>query len=230
MLWAVGHRLAVFAAKRDPDFAAVLAPPPPPEGLSRMLNLGEYRHSADRLADHLPWAALVAPGVVLNKDGSFQRTLPVSRAGSRKRDRGRTGLGLRAPQQCARALRLRLGAFFEAERSRALGYPESPISRCRLLAGRRGAPRAFREWRGCCRRRKRANRPHFESAYHLTLLYLPPADKWRSAERALLETPETRAGATGARRWRPSSPRPTACSTCSPASCPRSTALDEPRR
>ena len=40
-----------------------------------MLNLREYRQKADRLADHLPWAALVAPGVVLNKDGSFQRTL-----------------------------------------------------------------------------------------------------------------------------------------------------------
>src|SRR3546814_16740274 len=40
-----------------------------------MLNLREYRSTADRLADHLPWAALIAPGVVLNKDGSFQRTL-----------------------------------------------------------------------------------------------------------------------------------------------------------
>ncbi|MCU4162329.1 conjugal transfer protein TrbE, partial [Acidiphilium sp. AL] len=40
-----------------------------------MLNLAEYRTKSDRLADHLPWAALVAPGIVLNKDGSFQRTL-----------------------------------------------------------------------------------------------------------------------------------------------------------
>jgi type IV secretion system protein VirB4 len=40
-----------------------------------MLNLREYRSRADRLADHLPWAALVAPGIVLNKDGSFQKTL-----------------------------------------------------------------------------------------------------------------------------------------------------------
>ncbi len=39
-----------------------------------MMNLAEYRSSATRLADFLPWAALVAPGVVLNKDGSFQRT------------------------------------------------------------------------------------------------------------------------------------------------------------
>ena len=39
-----------------------------------MLNLTEYRPKANRLADFLPWAALVAEGVVLNKDGSFQRT------------------------------------------------------------------------------------------------------------------------------------------------------------
>jgi len=40
-----------------------------------MFNLKEYRQTTDRLSDLLPWAALVAPGVVLNKDGSFQRSL-----------------------------------------------------------------------------------------------------------------------------------------------------------
>ncbi|MDE2493688.1 MAG: hypothetical protein KGL97_07260, partial [Alphaproteobacteria bacterium] len=39
-----------------------------------MLNLAEYHSKPRRLADYLPWAALVAKGVVLNKDGSFQRT------------------------------------------------------------------------------------------------------------------------------------------------------------
>lgn len=40
-----------------------------------MLNLAEYRKQTTSLADYLPWACLVAPGVVLNKDGSFQRTI-----------------------------------------------------------------------------------------------------------------------------------------------------------
>ena len=39
-----------------------------------MMNLREYRGQAAHLADFLPWAALVGEGVVLNKDGSFQRT------------------------------------------------------------------------------------------------------------------------------------------------------------
>jgi type IV secretion system protein TrbE len=40
-----------------------------------MFDLRPYRQTGARLSDYLPWAALIAPGVVLNKDGSFQRTL-----------------------------------------------------------------------------------------------------------------------------------------------------------
>src|SRR5580704_5900229 len=40
----------------------------------RMMNLAEYRRRSESLADFLPLAALVTKGVVLNKDGSFQRT------------------------------------------------------------------------------------------------------------------------------------------------------------
>ena len=39
-----------------------------------MMNLAEYRRKAQSLADFLPWAALIEKGVVLNKDGSFQRS------------------------------------------------------------------------------------------------------------------------------------------------------------
>ena len=39
-----------------------------------MMNLAEYRNKNTRLADFLPWVALIGEGVVLNKDGSFQRT------------------------------------------------------------------------------------------------------------------------------------------------------------
>src|SRR3546814_20998331 len=39
-----------------------------------MMNLSGYRNRASHLADFLPWASLVAEVIVLNKDGSFQRT------------------------------------------------------------------------------------------------------------------------------------------------------------
>jgi len=39
-----------------------------------MMRLAEYRSKSALLTDFLPWAALIAPGVILNKDGSLQRT------------------------------------------------------------------------------------------------------------------------------------------------------------
>ncbi len=36
-----------------------------------MLNLAEYRQRPALLADWLPWAGLIAPGVVLNKMARF---------------------------------------------------------------------------------------------------------------------------------------------------------------
>ncbi|MDP2620608.1 MAG: conjugal transfer protein TrbE [Hyphomicrobiales bacterium] len=148
-----------------------------------MLNLAEYRRTADRLADHLPWAALVAPGAVLNKDGSFQRTLCF---------RGpdlESATDAELVGACARANNVlrRFGSgwalFFEAERVEALGYPDArfPDPASWLVDEERRA--AFDGRRG----------QHFESRYHLTLVYLPPADQVARAERALMErdTPET---------------------------------------
>nr|WP_087573902.1 conjugal transfer protein TrbE [Sphingomonas sp. CDS-1] len=142
-----------------------------------MLNLREYRALPDRLADHLPWAALVAPGVVLNKDGSFQRTL---------RFRGpdlESATEAELVSVCARAnnaLR-RLGSgwalFFDAERVEALGYPPSrfPDPASWLVDEERRAHFDGRKGQ------------HFESRTHLTLCYLPPADQLSRAASALLE-------------------------------------------
>ena len=152
-----------------------------------MLNLREYRHHADRLADHLPWAALVAEGVILNKDGSFQRTLAFR------------GPDLESATQaelisaCARANNVlrRFGTgwalFFEAERREALGYPDSrfPDAASWLVDEER---RAGFEAEGA----------HYESRFHLTLTWLPPADSSDSAGRSLVERPDSDKG----RDWR----------------------------
>jgi len=152
-----------------------------------MLALREYRHRADRLADHLPWAALVAPGVLLNKDGSFQRTLAFR------------GPDLESATEaelvgaCARANNVlkRFGSgwalFFEAERRGALGYPSSsfPDAASWLVDEER---RAGFEAEGA----------HYESAYYLTLTFLPPADASDAAGRSLVE----RDGNVRDRDWR----------------------------
>ena len=152
-----------------------------------MLKIGEYRERADRLADHLPWAALVAPGVVLNKDGSFQRTL---------RYRGPDLESATEAELVSTSARVnnvlrRLGSgwalFFDAERREALGYPESrfPDPASWLVDKERQA--SFE-----------GTSEHYESLYHLTLVWLPPADAQATAERALIESS---AGEKG-RDWR----------------------------
>ena len=89
------------------------------------MNLAEYRNRSARLADYLPWAALVGPGIVLNKDGSFQRTA---------RFRGPDLDSAVAAELVAVAGRInnafrRLGSgwaiFVEAQRSEAATYPDS---------------------------------------------------------------------------------------------------------
>lgn len=148
-----------------------------------MLNLAEYRHHADRLADHLPWAALIAPGVVLNKDGSFQRTFKF---------RGpdlESATEAELVSTCARANNVlkRFGSgwalFFEAERREAIAYPDSdfPDAASWLVEQERRA--AFL-----------ADGEHFESRYHLTLVWLPPVDAADAAGRSLVERPEADQG------------------------------------
>jgi type IV secretion system protein VirB4 len=83
-----------------------------------MMNLAEYRRTATRLADYLPWAALVAEGVVLNKDGSFQRTARFA-ALIWTRRRGRTGRRRRALNNAFRRLGSGWAIFVEAQRHEA---------------------------------------------------------------------------------------------------------------
>lgn len=151
-----------------------------------MMNLAEYRRHAQSLADFLPWAALVAEGVILNKDGSFQRT-----ASFRGPDlESSTSAELVAiTSRLNNALR-RLGSgwsiFIEAQRRAAHGYPLStfPDAASRLVDTER---RAQFEEEGA----------HFESAYFLTLLWLPPPDDAARAEAWLYEN-----RATGGADWR----------------------------
>ena len=152
-----------------------------------MLALHEYRRRADCLADHLPWAALIAPGTILNKDGSFQRSFAF-----RGPDlESATQAELMAVAARSNNVLRRLGSgwvlYIEAERLPALGYPASafpdPVSE--LVDRERRA--AFE-----------GGRDHFESRYHLTLQYLPVPDAGDTAGRAMLARTER----AGGRNWR----------------------------
>ena len=74
-----------------------------------MMNLAEYRRRSDSLADFLPWVALVGEGVILNKDGSFQRTAKFRGPDLNSATLGRAGRDHLAPQQRAAAPGLGMG-------------------------------------------------------------------------------------------------------------------------
>lgn len=131
-----------------------------------MFDITEYRARADRLTDLLPWAALVRPGVVLNKDGSFIRTMSF---------RGPDLESSTDAQLVSSTARLnnalkRLGSgwaiYVEAKRSHAQAYPDEghfpdPVS-----------------WLVDACRRDLFEREgeHYESEYFLTFQYLPQAE------------------------------------------------------
>ncbi len=141
-----------------------------------MLNLTEYRHRNQSLADFLPWAALVGTGVILNKDGSFQRT---ARFRGPDLDSATPAELVAIISRLNNALR-RLGSgwaiFIEAQRQPAHHYLESdfPDAASHLVDAER---RAQFEEEGA----------HFESRYFLTLVWLPPVDDAARAERWLYE-------------------------------------------
>jgi type IV secretion system protein TrbE len=158
-----------------------------------MLNIAEYRRKPERLSDFLPWAALVEPGIILNKDGSLLRSF---------RFRGpdldsATGAELQASAARINNVLRRLGSgwalFFEARREEAASYPASefpdPVSA--LVDAERRAQFEHGD-------RESESRRHYESRYYLSLCWLPPPDHVMRAGRLLVELPDAGSG----RAWR----------------------------
>lgn len=141
-----------------------------------MMNLTEYRKKGRQLADYLPWAALVANGVVLNKDGSLQRS---ARFRGPDLDSATPSELVGTAARLNNALR-RLGSgwaiFFEAQRNAAGAYPQSlfPEAASALIDAERKAQ--FDEAGSL-----------FESSYFLTFVWLPPAEESARAEGWLFE-------------------------------------------
>ena len=141
-----------------------------------MMNLAEYRSRASCLADFLPWVALVAPGVVLNKDGSFQRT---ARFRGPDLDSATPAELVAVTARLNNALR-RLGSgwavFVEAQRVAAQDYPTGDFPDPVSALVERERREQFRE-----------EGVHFESFCYLTLLWMPPPEDAARAESWLYE-------------------------------------------
>lgn len=141
-----------------------------------MLDLREYRRRPALLADYLPWVGLVAPGVILNKDGGFQRTAEFRGPDLDSSTDAEVAAVAARLNGALRRLGSGWGIFVEARRDPSAAYPVSgfpdPVSA--LVEEERRAE--FLE-----------SGDHFESRYFLTLSYLPPAEQRGRLERLFVE-------------------------------------------
>jgi len=146
-----------------------------------MFSFAPYAHTPNRLEDYLPWAMLVGPGVILNKDGSFQAT-----ARFRGPDvRSSTPEELVAFASRANNVFRRLGRgwaiYIEADRRAITDYPggvfEDDLSR--LIDSERAA--AFEQ-----------AETQFETVHHLTLQWIPDPDSSRKASAFFFEADRAR--------------------------------------
>ena len=146
-----------------------------------MISLREYREPTSRLPDYLPWACLIAPGVVLQKDALLQKTISF---------RGPDLASSSASELISSVARLnnalkRLGSgwalFVEAQRFSANRYPSS---RWRQPAA----------WIVDLERRQtfEAAGSHFESAYYLTFVWQLPASGQKRVQALFFDDPEAR--------------------------------------
>jgi type IV secretion system protein VirB4 len=155
-----------------------------------MFSLAPYTHTPSRLEDYLPWAILVAPGIVLNKDGSFQTTVRLRGPDIRSATRSElAALALRANNVFTR-LGQGWTIWMEARRQEISIEHEGefPDDISRLIDAERSASL------GQTGRR-------FETLHYMTLQWTPPGDAHRRASAFLFSrTSDRETSASGPAR------------------------------
>jgi type IV secretory pathway VirB4 component len=131
-----------------------------------MFTIREFRKEPDRLADFLPWAALVAPGVVLNKEGSFQMTYKYRGPDLESSTDSELIIISERINNALKRLGSSWSIFFEAQRRRSRSYPLSEFP-CTVSAKIDQERRELFEMEG----------EHYESEYYVTFVFLPPSDR-----------------------------------------------------
>lgn len=130
-----------------------------------MFNLREYRKHPDRLIDFLPWGALIAPGVVLNKDGSFQKTFRYRGPDLDSATKGELDSTVAKINNIFKRFPGGWALYADAHRITSMEYPKSTFPD--VLTTMIDEERRIYFEKG----------QHFESYYYLTLIFLPPSDR-----------------------------------------------------
>lgn len=116
----------------------------------------KYRGVDDELIDHLPWALLVATGVILNKDGSFQKTFEFRGHDLTSSTKIETAVVASKVNNILKRLGDGWAFFSEACRRRSTAYPEKEY------------PDTVTQMMEYERKTYFAGGDHFESRYYAT--------------------------------------------------------------
>lgn len=143
------------------------------------MNFREHRKRPQSLSDYLSWAGLVAPGVVLNKDGSLQMTI-----GFRGPDvESSTPQELMAVRARMNNALKRLGSNWcvhvEAQRRSVRPYQPSSFTNRIAQAIESERQRTFND------------ATSYETKYYMTFTYLPPEDRVQRTTRWLVSDNQT---------------------------------------
>lgn len=135
-----------------------------------MMSFAPYAHQPNRLEDFLPWALLVGPGIVLNKDGSFQKTARFRGPDVRSSTLDELVSFVARANNVFRRLGSGWAIYIEAERREVTDYPTGAFDDdlSRLVDSERAA--AFEQAAS-----------QFETLHHLTLQWTPAPDASRKA-------------------------------------------------
>ncbi len=141
-----------------------------------MIHIGEFRHKATKLTDLVPWAYFIDDGLVLNKDGSFQKSFRF-RGPDRESATINDLMALRAQLNNAlRRLGTRWAVYVEAQRVEVRDY----------LSGAFPDPVTW-QCDDVRRQAFEASDESFETYRFLTFVYLPPAERIGWAQQLFLE-------------------------------------------
>lgn len=149
-----------------------------------MYCLREFRRNPDRLSDYLPWARLGAPGVVINKDGSLQKTFMFRGLDLDCHTQAEVQNVILRVNNVLKRLTGGWAIYSDAQRVLSEEYPQSefpdPIS---LMIDEE-------------RRMYFTSGDHYESMYFFTLVWLPPPDQEEGVANIFVDQGDAKKGSS----------------------------------
>ena len=146
-----------------------------------MFYLKQYRQPSDRLPDYLPWAALVAPGVVLQKDAVLQKTYAFRGPDLGSSTRSELVSAVARLNNSLKRLGSGWSLFIEAQRFHTAEYTETNWS----------IPAA---WIVDMERKIQFTKygSHFESEYYVTFVWQMPTEQGKKMVSVFYDDPDAK--------------------------------------